>query len=49
MLKFVARFENGSTELAKLKNQSTGTAVIGLSYDANNALDITWQKVRLRS
>jgi hypothetical protein len=45
MLKFVARFENGSTELTKLKNQSTGTAVIGLSYDANNALDITWQKV----
>jgi hypothetical protein len=45
MLKFVARFENGSTELTKLKNQSTGTAVIGLSYDANNALDINWQKV----
>lgn len=45
MLKFVARFENGSTELTKLKSQTTGTAVIGLSYDANNSLDITWQKV----
>ncbi|MDX2150915.1 MAG: hypothetical protein SFV54_09285 [Bryobacteraceae bacterium] len=44
-LKFVARFENGSTELTKLKNQSTGTAVISLTYDSNNSLDITWQKV----
>jgi len=45
MLRFVARFENGSTELTKLKNQSTGTAVISLAYDANNSLEITWQKV----
>jgi len=45
MLKFVARFENGSTELTKLKNQSTGTAVLSLTYDANNSLEITWQKV----
>jgi hypothetical protein len=44
-LKFVARFENGSSELTKLRNQSTGTAVISLSYDANNSLDLTWQKV----
>ena len=44
-LKFVARFENGSTELTKLKNQSTGTAVLLLTYDANNSLEITWQKV----
>jgi hypothetical protein len=28
-----------------LKSQATGTAVIGLTYDANNSLDITWQKV----
>jgi hypothetical protein len=44
-LRFVARFENGSTELSKLKNQTTGTATIGLTYDANNDLQITWQKV----
>jgi hypothetical protein len=44
-LKFVARFENGSSELTKLRSQTNGTATIGLSYDANNSLDITWQKV----
>ena len=44
-LKFTARFEHDSSELATLKAQSTGTAVIGLSYDANNSLEITWQKV----
>ncbi|MCL4783509.1 MAG: hypothetical protein KJZ70_10785 [Bryobacterales bacterium] len=44
-LKFVARFENGSSELTKLRSQTTGTATIGLSYDANNSLEITWQKV----
>jgi len=44
-LKFVARFENGSTELTKLKSQATGTAAISLAYDANNSLDLTWQKV----
>ncbi len=44
-LRFVARFENGSAEYAKLKAQTTGTALIHLQYDANNALDLTWQKV----
>ena len=44
-LKFVARFENGSSELTKLRSQTSGTATIGLSYDANNSLDIAWQKV----
>ncbi len=44
-LKFVARFENGSTELTKLKAQTTGTAVMTLQFDANNSLSITWQKV----
>jgi len=44
-LKFVARFENGSTELTKLKSQTTGTAVISLAYDANNSLEVTWHKV----
>ena len=45
MLKFVARFDNASTELTKLKNQTTGTAVISLTFDTNNSLAITWQKV----
>ena len=44
-LRFVARFENGSAEYTKLKAQTTGTAVIALAYDANNSLEITWQKV----
>ena len=44
-LKFVARFENGSTELTKLKSQTTGAAVISLAYDASNSLELTWHKV----
>jgi hypothetical protein len=44
-LKFVARFQSSSTELSKLKSQTTGTAVIGLQFDANNALEITWQRM----
>ncbi|MEN6532173.1 MAG: hypothetical protein ABFD89_00825 [Bryobacteraceae bacterium] len=44
-LKFTAFYEYGSTELALLKAQTTGTAAIGLSYDTNNALTITWQQV----
>ncbi|MCC6362207.1 MAG: hypothetical protein IT165_01715 [Bryobacterales bacterium] len=44
-LKFVARFVNGSDELTKLKNQTTGTAVITLTYDANNSLEVTFAKV----
>ena len=44
-LKFTARFSSGSTELASLKNQTTGTAVIALQYDANNKLTVTFQRV----
>jgi hypothetical protein len=44
-LKFTARFDNTSTELTKLKAQTTGTAAITLTFDANNSLAITWQKV----
>jgi hypothetical protein len=47
--RLVARFENGSTELAKLRQQSTGTAVLALTYDANNSLEITWRKVSFAS
>jgi hypothetical protein len=44
-LKFTARFDNTSTELTKLKAQTTGTATITLTFDANNSLAITWEKV----
>ena len=44
-LKFTARFDSTSTEYAKLKAQTSGTAMITLTFDANNSLQITWQKV----
>jgi hypothetical protein len=44
-LKFVARFDAISAEYANLKAQTTGTAVMALDYDANNSLQLTWQKV----
>jgi hypothetical protein len=44
-LRFMARFENGSSEYTKLKAQTSGTAVITLAYDTNNSLQLTWQKV----
>jgi hypothetical protein len=47
-LKFVARFDHTSAEYAKLKAQTTGTAVIGLGFDAHNSLQITWQKISFR-
>jgi hypothetical protein len=48
-LRFVARFENGSTELTKLRQQTTGTAVLALTYNTNNSLEITWHKVSFAS
>jgi hypothetical protein len=44
-LKFVARFDASSAEYAKLKAQTTGTAVMTLTHDTNNSLQLTWQKV----
>jgi hypothetical protein len=44
-LRFVARFDSSSLEYAKLKAQTTGTAVLTLTHDANNSLTLTWQKV----
>jgi len=44
-LSFVARFNNGSSELTKLKALTTGTAVIVLTYSANDMATITWQKI----
>jgi hypothetical protein len=53
-LKFVARFENGSTELATLKAQTTGTAVIGLqgaliSGSDYHSTTVTFHKVAFRT
>jgi len=45
-LQFTARFANGSTELTKLKDQTEGTAVVGLTYDPNNSLTLTYHRVR---
>lgn len=45
-LSFVSRFAYGSTELAKLKAQTEGTAVVSLSYDANNSLGLTYQRLQ---
>ena len=42
---YVGRYAHGSTELALLRALTTGTAVIGLSADANNSLAATWQKI----
>jgi hypothetical protein len=36
---------NGSDEYTKLKAQTSGTAVITLAYDANDSLQLTWQKI----
>ncbi|MGQ9686625.1 MAG: hypothetical protein ACUVT2_10025 [Thiobacillaceae bacterium] len=43
--RFVARFVDGSTELQKVRNLTTGTATIGLTRDANNSLQVSWQKL----
>jgi hypothetical protein len=45
-LAFVARFVNGSDEHTKLLAQTEGTAVIGLTYDVNNAATLTYQRVQ---
>lgn len=42
---YVARYANGSTELTKLRALTSGTAVITFTYDANNALSMTYQKM----
>jgi len=54
MLKFVARFVNGSTELTKLRNQTTGTAAIGLQGELisggdYHSMTVTFQKVAFKT
>lgn len=49
ILRFTARYENGSTELATLQGLTTGTAVITQTYDSNNTYTATFQQVGFRS
>ncbi len=53
-LKFTARFENGSTELTKLRNQTTGAATISLQGELISGADyhsisVTFQKVAFKT
>ena len=47
-LNFTARFEDGSDELTKLKNQTTGTATIQLTFDADNDLLLTFHQLSFK-
>ena len=49
ILRFVARFENGSAEVTKLIAGTTGTAVITQTYDANNTYTATFNQVAFRA
>ncbi len=42
---FTTRLVSGSDEYTKLVAQTTGTAVLTVSYDANNSAQWTWQKI----
>lgn len=46
-LKFTARVESDSIELDEVEAQTEGTAVFGLTYDANNSLTVTHQRVQI--
>jgi len=48
-LRFSARFEDGSSELATLENQSEGTAVLTLSGPSSTSLEITLPRTRFRA
>jgi hypothetical protein len=44
-LTLIGRFDKDSDELTKLQSQTEGTAVISLTYDTNNSLSLTYQRV----
>lgn len=44
-LRVLARFEQGSDELTKLRAQTTGTAVISAQADANNSITATFHQI----
>ncbi len=39
---FVARFENGSSELTKVKALTTGSVTMTFTFDSNNSVALTW-------
>jgi hypothetical protein len=45
---YVARYNNGSTELATLLALTAGTAVVGLSYGVNDTFTATWQQMAFK-
>lgn len=45
--KFTARFDATSTELTQLAAGTEGTAVLSLTYDTNNSLEVTVQRVQI--
>ena len=45
LFNFVARYVDGSTELQKVRDLTTGTAVVTLTKDANNSMQVTWQQL----
>ena len=44
-LKFSVFFENGSDELTKLTAQTSGTAIVTVTFDTNNSLQLTYEKL----
>ncbi len=46
---FTARLLHGSTELAKLLAQTSGTAVVTLTFDGTHTVTWTWEKVTFQS
>ena len=47
-LKFTVRLDSASAEWTKLKAGTTGTAVIGVTYDTNNNWTATFQKIAIK-
>lgn len=49
IFRFVARYKNGSAELTKVLALTTGTAVVAMSFDADNNLQYTFQKLAFKT
>ncbi len=47
-LDFTARLQHDSAEYTKMKAQTEGTAVISFTYNANNSLQLTYQRIRFQ-
>lgn len=49
ILRFVARFEDGSTEYTKLMGSTTGTVTLTQTFDANGTYTATWAQVAYKA